>query len=295
MSTKNTIINFIVRIFRVKRVFARLIRDPVRNFHAVSADKFTRSHYRVSEAEFRGSLILTVFSKTESVRHHIVFLHGGAYVAEASPNHKALIEKLVKQALAHVSYIDYPLAPEHSHKETIEVTYEAYKHLVSAHPDHLFFLFGDSAGGGLALVLLQKIRDKKELPVPVKSVLFSPWVDISMTNPALREQAERDLILDLDSLSTAAKKYAGGTDMKAPELSPLYGSMDGLGHLAIFVSKDELLLPDCRLLGEALKRSRSPFEYHEYEHMVHDWIMFNTPESRQALVEIIDFYNEDYT
>jgi len=50
-------------------------------------------------------------------------------------------------------------------------------------PSHIV-IAGDSAGGGLALGLLQILRDA-ELPMPAGGVLISPWCDLTHSFPSV--------------------------------------------------------------------------------------------------------------
>lgn len=48
-------------------------------------------------------------------------MHGGGYVAEATASHRRIIEELVKMYGLKVTFIDYPLAPEHTYEKTHEI------------------------------------------------------------------------------------------------------------------------------------------------------------------------------
>ena len=52
---------------------------------------------------------------------------------------------------------------------------------------------GDSAGGGLALALLQVIRDAG-LPAPAGGILISPWCDLTHSFPSIHENTATDLL-----------------------------------------------------------------------------------------------------
>jgi len=58
----------------------------------------------------------------------------------------------------------------------------SYDRLTNQYPDDRFIFMGDSAGGGLALAFAQKLLDENAAIQPIKSILFSPWLDLSMQN-----------------------------------------------------------------------------------------------------------------
>ena len=223
----------------------------------------------------------------------MVFLHGGGYVAEATASHRRIIEELVKMYGLKVTFIDYPLAPEHTYEKTHKIVMKAYREITIKNYGDEFYLFGDSAGGGLALAVLQILRDEKMIPFPKKTVLMSPWVDLTMSNPKIGEAAERDPLLTMDCLYHAAERYIGNGDVKNPVLSPIFGRMDNLGKIFLLTGTHEILNPDCRKLKTKLMAAYgTELEFYEGEKMVHDWILA-TPfylEAFKAIEMVGEFY-----
>ena len=63
----------------------------------------------------------------------------------------------------------------------------------AAIPPSMIVIGGDSAGGGLALALLQVIRDAG-LPAPAGGVLISPWCDLTHSFPSIHENTATDIL-----------------------------------------------------------------------------------------------------
>ena len=82
------------------------------------------------------------------------------------------------------------------------------------------------------------------IPFPKKTVLMSPWVDLTMSNPKIGEAAERDPLLTMDCLYHAAERYIGNGDVKNPVLSPIFGRMDNLGKIFLLTGTHEILNPE---------------------------------------------------
>ena len=92
---------------------------------------------------------------------------------------------------------------------------------------------GDSAGGGLALVLRQMLNNSPagnpageitHYAVPDRMVLYSPWLDISLSNLDSRNyHTRREALLPLSDLRKSGKRYAGGLCLLDPRCSPLLG------------------------------------------------------------------------
>lgn len=271
-----------------EKIFEKLREDPPRDKEAVSARKIHRS-LQAEERSVDGFSMLTI-SESPSARKHIFFLHGGAYVAEANAGHRQLIERMARDYGYRITFINYPLAPEHNLITCLEILERAFQLLVAEYQGDEFFLAGDSAGGGLALSFLQQLRDSGAERRPAKTVLFSPWLDVSMSNPGIDTLVEKDVLLDRAGLIACGQLYADGLDLQDPRLSPIYGNMDDLSQIKVFVSTHELFYPDCIRLLEKCAIAKNTFLHLSVkERMVHDWVILPLKEKDQALEEMASF------
>jgi acetyl esterase/lipase len=244
--------------------------------------------YQIDRFLVQNRNVITFNPMNQPSEKHIIFLHGGAYTVEVNSGHWWMVEQILKQSGFKISFIQYPLAPEHNYKQTHQMLSEAYSELTTKYPDDSFCFLGDSAGGGLCLAFAQMLRDDAR-KLPEKIVLLSPWLDLSLTNPEIPELEQRDLLLSAETLRKCGIWYADGTDLKSTLLSPLYGNMEGLNSIGIFVGTEEILLPDCRLLKQKIENSNTNLFYKEYEGMQHDWIVFPIKERHILLNEILQY------
>ena len=272
-----------------KKIFEKLLNNPGRGMEAVSRKKIPKS-LQVKDQSVDGFNMLTI-SASPAARKHIFFLHGGAYVAEANSGHRKLITILVRDYGYRVTFIDYPLAPEHNILTSLAVLEHAYKLLVMQYETDEFCLIGDSAGGGLALALLQRMRDKNVETRPEKTILFSPWLDVGMTNPEIDNLVKKDVLLHKEGLIACGKLYAGGLELSDPRLSPLYADLNELKSIKVFVSNHELFYPDCILLLEKAATAQNTIvDLSVKERMVHDWVILPLKERDEALKEAAMFF-----
>ncbi len=215
----------------------------------------------------------------------IFYLHGGAYFNRITFPHWIFIRKLSNRFGMKLIMPDYPTAPAYNYLQTNAFAIKAYKNLLGKYnPDDIYF-FGDSAGGGLALTLSQSIK-KECLPQPAGLFLLSPWLDVSMTNPDIKEIEGKDFMLSLDNLKIAGELYAEEADLKDPLISPLYGDVEGLPTINLFIGTHDILLPDCRLFRDLAKKSKTNLNYFEVEEMLHCWMLFPIPDADEFLLEI---------
>lgn len=252
-------------------------------------DKFEKE-YTVEETFIDGCRMETIY-KGNLTKEHIYFLHGGAYVLEACPGHKDFVQQLADKGFT-ITYIDYPLAPENTAEKTIDVSVKGYKKIIEEYSDHNFYLFGDSAGGGLAISLAMLIRDEKITPAPKKISLVCPWVDISLSNPEVKTYDEIDPVLPAKACFDAGAKYRGDIDDKDPRVSPIYGDLSNLGEIFLIYTDGEILNPDCRLLEEKINEvSGTTVKTFVETKTVHDYIVMdiNGEKTQRAISMIGDF------
>ena len=279
----------VAKLVNAKRGNEKAMENPRRD-----TDFFNRKNFRkefITEEEFIDSFQAITVKTEESLNRHVIFLHGGGYVLRAVRSHKNIVERMVKKYNLKVTFVDYPLAPEHTADKTHEVLMKAYKSVTQKNINDKFYFFGDSAGGGLALAFLQEARDKNVIPFPEKTVLMSPWPDISMTNKEIKKFEKKDPLLPVQSLIKIGKQYAGNLDLKSPLVSPIYGNMDNLGEIMLLFGTNEVFYPDCMKLSDMLNVAKGTVvEPYIGKNLCHDWILAPLKETGKALDAIGEFY-----
>jgi epsilon-lactone hydrolase len=222
---------------------------------------------------------------------HVLYLHGGAYRAAAPANYRHFTWRIAAATGASVLALDYRLAPEHPFPAALDDAIAAYRWLLAgrAEPGKTLIM-GDSAGGGLTLAMLLKLRDDG-LPLPAAAVAVSPWTDLALTGASLKLNARADPMLDVTHMPMLAAEYLGGADPRLPYVSPLYGDPAGLPPILIQVGSDEILLDDAVRMHERLRRAGCRAELEIWPRMPHVWHAFAPvlPEARRAIARIGDF------
>jgi monoterpene epsilon-lactone hydrolase len=129
----------------------------------------------------------------------------------------------------------YPLAWESPFPAARDRLVSVYKELLKTHSPQHIAMAGDSAGGGLVMSSILKIRDVG-LPMPAVAGLLSPWADISKTGDSMAVAAGHDPLINYDkNLAASAKLYANGIDLRDPRVSPIYSDFT-LGFPPTFIS-----------------------------------------------------------
>jgi acetyl esterase/lipase len=184
--------------------------------------------------------------------------------------------------------IDYRLAPEHPFPAAVDDAAAAYRWLVAEGADpRRMAIMGDSAGGGLTLATLLRLRDEGAA-LPAAAVVLSPWTDLTLTNESMPRFAEADPMLSPEVAATYARWYLAGADPRNPYASPLYGDPQGLPPTLIQVGSDEILLNDGMRMAERMRAAGCRVELEVWPRMPHVWhlLVRVLPEARRALEQI---------
>ncbi len=127
-------------------------------------------------------------------RPAVVWIHGGGYVIGNARQDDAFCGRLATELGAVVISVDYRLAPEAPFPAPLDDCFAAFVLLhheaavLGIDPTRVA-LAGQSAGGGLAAALAQRVRDS-ELPAPVFQLLIYPMLD---DRTVLRDTGDRDV------------------------------------------------------------------------------------------------------
>jgi len=247
-----------------------------------------RDKFEVMETRVQGRTVISLTPKQDRSGLHIIYTHGGTYINELIDAHWGIIEQLIEQTGAAVTIPIYPLAPEHTYKQTYSLLDEVYRDVTSRTEANKIILCGDSAGGGLALGQAMYFRDQG-LALPGRIILFSPWLDITVSNPEIPSLEPFDPMLTTPGPVEAGKWWAGGDDPRSPLLSPLFGNLTGLPPIDVFIGTHDITLPDTRILNDKVTAAGGEIHLYEYPGALHVFVAATfTPEAKDAYRRIAE-------
>jgi len=226
----------------------------------------------------------------------VLYLHGGGYAMGSINTHRALMARIAVASKTKVLGIEYRLAPEHPFPCAIDDAFAAYKWLLQKGIDSSkIVIAGDSAGGGLTVALLIRIKDENA-PKPSAAVCLSPWLDLASTGETAITLANEDPMIDLESVKHFALFYAPQEKLQHPWVSPLYADLKELPPIYIQVSTSEILLDDTRRFFEKALAAGVDIQVDYWDKMVHVWQAFGVylPEAIEA-IEKLGIYIEKKT
>ena len=225
----------------------------------------------------------------------VLYLHGGGYILGSLNTHQDIAMRIGRAAKARVLLVDYRLAPEDPFPAAVEDAVKSYKWLIENQKivPNKIVIAGDSAGGGLTLVTLIKLRDDN-IGLPAAGVCLSPWTDVALTSESLIRNAKVDPFLKLYDLVFMADLYVGDNDPKNPYISPLYADLHDLPPILIQVGTAESIEDDSVRFAEKAKKAGVDVKLEVFDDMIHvfqafaDW----APEGQDGIDKIGAFIKE---
>lgn len=173
----------------------------------------------------------------------ILWIHGGAFTLMAAHTFRHWAGYLAAEIHRPVTVPDYSLAPEHPFPAALDEIVAVCQQMLESDPGQPLAVVGDSAGGALAVGLQLRLR-RLGLPQPALTVLLCPWLDLTLTNPSLTANVERDAVLDASVMPFHSSAYLNGIAATHPIASPAHANLQGLGPLFMMAAEYDILLDD---------------------------------------------------
>lgn len=201
----------------------------------------------------------------------ILYFHGGGYVTCSPRTHRALIGRIAVETGARTIAVEYRKAPAFPFPAPVEDAVSAYREVLAAGiAPQALFVAGDSAGGGLTLATLLRLRTEGD-PLPRGAILLSPWVDLEGAGASVRQNAAYDYLTD-EMLAYGAAAYVSGGDRRDPLVSAVHADLHGLppllvqtGGAELFLSENTNLVERARAQGVEVVHEVEPGMVHVYQ------------------------------
>lgn len=214
----------------------------------------------------------------------LLFFHGGGFTIGNLDTHEVLARVLAREARCRVVSVGYRLAPEHPYPAAHDDARAAVEWLNPAGP---VAVFGDSAGGSLAIAAARHLSERGRSPV--LQALAYPVVDFRAERDSYRRHAS-DGFLSTDACRWFLRQVLPeGGDLTHPDLSPILAEDLAASPPTILVLAGvDPLVDDGRAYAEALKAAGVPCERHEYPDQTHGFLGMAaiTSRAREGLAQV---------
>lgn len=225
----------------------------------------------------------------------LIYLHGGGYTRFSAHSRLGLPALVAAATGDEVISVDYTVAPRGNWKTITDQVLSVWKALLATGvaPAHIG-MFGDSAGGGIALGSVLKMRDQG-LPLPGALYVMSPSCDVTQQGDSYQTLSSVDPILDRESSAWGASAYADPQDQQNPYVSAVYGDYSkAFPPTLIQGGTREMLLSNFVREYQAIRSGGHVAVLDLYEGMPHVFqgSLPNTPEARTAMARAALFFTE---
>ncbi len=234
---------------------------------------------RLSADRTRGFPVFTIEPDSGRYGKTVIDFHGGAYVREIVSFHWLFARTITVAASVRLLLPIYPLAPHRTAARTVADAADIVESAISTQGAGNVAVVGDSAGGGIALAAAQELK-RRGAPQPSRLILLSPWLDVTMSDPAQATIEKRDILLARGGLKEAGRLYAGDLEVTDWRASPLFGDLTGLAPMSVYTGTHDILVTDSRALTQRARDAGATVDYTEEIGMQHDYALF--PLIRQA-------------
>jgi len=203
----------------------------------------------------------------------VMWFHGGGWVLGNVLDYDPTCTFLAAAVGCVVVSVDYRMAPEHRAPVAAEDCVDATT-WVGVNGDVLradtsrMAVAGDSAGGNLAAVVAQVLRDHDDPRLRYQALIY-PATDMTQSSPSVREHANA-AILTKRSMDAYRDHYVpAGHDLRDPLLSPLFGRLDGLPPALIQTADLDPIRDDGIRYAAALRDAGVPVRHTNYLKVPH--------------------------
>jgi len=205
----------------------------------------------------------------------LLFFHGGGYCSGSIRSHRGMVSETGRAAKVRTLALGYRLAPENPFPTALDDAFSAFEFLLQQGiPTARIAIGGDSAGGGISLATMVRLRDKGQ-PLPACAWLISPWVDLEMTGASIDAKAAIDPLIHREYLEELAAAYLNGQSARNPLASPIHADLASLPPVLIQVGSAETLLDDAVRIAGRLGSADVATALEIWPHMIHAWHLWS--------------------
>jgi epsilon-lactone hydrolase len=221
----------------------------------------------------------------------VVFIHGGGFVLGSVRAYHEFASRISAATSSRVVLIDYRLAPEAVAPAARDDCAAAYRWLIDhgADPARTSFI-GDSAGGGLALLVAAQLAHSAT-PAPAAVVALSPWIDVGVRADMPDPQQVSDPMLTPEFLRWLGQTYLATIPGNDPAHNAMHADLAGMPPILVQTGTRDITHMEAVQFAERARAAGVDVELDVYPDLVHDWHAYgpDVPEGRKALARVSAF------
>ncbi len=277
-----------------RRMMSNMSDDQWRAMQAAGAPNLDelgkQARVKIEKKEIAGVTVYSVTPDEIAPKHedHLFFhVHGGGYVLGGGDS--AVTEAVQFASLMGVPAlsVDYRMPPDHPFPAAVDDAVAVFQSVTKDRSAKELFIGGTSAGGGLSLATVLKLKELGH-DLPGAIWVGTPWADLTKTSDSLytNEGIDRVLVTYDGMIGAMAKLYAGGKDLKHPLISPLYGDFSGFPPTQLVTGTRDMFLSDTARTHRKLRAAGVEADLNVYEALSHaEYLMVQGSAESKAVAE----------
>lgn len=235
--------------------------------------------YSVSDVETWNDRPVYTLRKSDDYDKIVIYIHGGSFITNVTPTQLHYVDNIAQDTNAKVYVPMYPLAPTYTYKDTYALLETLYTSLLEQGKS--ITIFGDSAGGGIALGFVEELNEKG-IQVPDKLILMSPLLDITGTNEEAYENEAKDPLVTRYEVIMCGLAWAGDTDVFDYHVSPIYGDITNMPKTLVTMGSNEYLAKDIMKFYGIMRDNKQDIKLLYGDGLFHVFPFYPIPESDEA-------------
>lgn len=262
-----------------------------RDIYLPRAERAVEEHDVMTEwCEVANVRCLLVNPRRQAPECTLMHCFGGGFISGSPEEELIVAAPLANLVRAQVVIPAYRLAPEHPFPAGLTDAFSVYARLTESNDRNRLVLTGESAGGNLALAVLNRAQ-REGVPLPAAVAMMSPWCDLGNGGDSVQANDGRDPTLSNPLLEQAADLYAGSNDRRDPEISPLFARWDArIPPMLITSGTRDLLLSQAVQLSTVLRSAGVPVDLRLWDGLWHVFEFYDElPEAAESLWMISAF------
>lgn len=272
-----------------------LQKETEENYRAITEAVIEKNSVTLKEIKKGDVSVLEIQpEKIKDSSKVLVYIHGGAFTLFSARSTLNCSAPMCHSTGLRTIAVDYTNSPQADWNTIQEQVISVFKALLSeGYSMGNIYLFGDSAGGGIAANSVIRLRDSN-MGMPSAVVLMSPWIDLTERGDTFHTLADSDPVLVYNPmLKNCAEAYADGLELNDPKVSAINADFSkGFPPVLITEGTKCIFLSSSVLFDRTLKYAGLESELDLYEGMWHVFQQHDIPESRISLKKCAEFFEK---
>ena len=291
------------------QIIARIAEQKEHSMRGMTIDEYRENQKLLAEARNLNNIIkftpVTYYNVPcewvepiflNDSKEMIIYFHGGSWMFGNLETARPITTILARQSSLPVLMVNYRLAPEHTYPAGFIDCYNIYQQVLHmGYNPKKIGIFGDSAGGNLALALLNRLKEENQ-PLPGCVALASPVTDMRETSAIVSSDDDLIYIRYQDTEQDIFSIYLGekyGDKREDPTISPITGDLKALPPILMHSGELESITADNIAYAKKMYESGGDVKVKVWKDMFHDFsvVGLTLRESRLSIKEISEFFN----